>query len=326
MTLHVHLQNPPSKENLDYLRALLDENIKLTTGLDVRGSDQYHILVAGRPTSDLLNRSSILEVLIIPFAGIPRATQELLKQYPHLRVHNLHYNAASTAEFAFALLLAAAKNLLPMDRKLRQHDWTPRYEPNPSILLRGKRVLILGYGEIGRRVGQMCLGMGMQVHAIRRSIGEPKVEGEVEIYPLAELHSLLQKADVLMVCLPETNETRGMIGEEELLLLPDGAVVVNIARGEVIQEKALYEALAPRKLSAAGLDVWYRYPESEEDRSHTPPSNYPFHELENVVMSPHRAGGWTESGKHRMGHLAEILNKAARGEPMENLVDSERGY
>jgi phosphoglycerate dehydrogenase-like enzyme len=117
-----------------------------------------------------------------------------------------------------------------------------------------------------------------------------------------------------------------MIGEEELFSLPKGAIVVNIARGEILQEKALYDSLISGKVGAAGLDVWYEYPESEEERRNTPPSKYPFHQLDNVVMSPHRAGGWTQSEKQRMEHLAYMLNRAARGEPLENLVDLERGY
>ena len=168
--------------------------------------------------------------------------------------------------------------------------------------------------------------MGLEIYAVRRSIDRPEVDGDIELYPVESLHSLLQQANVLIVCLPSTPDTRGIIGEKELEALPDGAIVVNIARGDIIEEKVLFEALSSKKLASAGLDVWYQYPEREEDRSNTPPSKYPFHRLENVVMSPHRAGGWNQSERVRMEHLAHLLHCAVWNEPIHHLVDLGRGY
>jgi phosphoglycerate dehydrogenase-like enzyme len=117
-----------------------------------------------------------------------------------------------------------------------------------------------------------------------------------------------------------------LIGERELALLPPDAVLVNVGRGPIVDEAALYHALHEGTLHAAGLDVWYNYPADEASRSHTPPSAYPFHELDNVVMSPHRAGGSDESEMRRMTHLAALLNAAARGDEMPNRVDLQAGY
>jgi phosphoglycerate dehydrogenase-like enzyme len=129
-----------------------------------------------------------------------------------------------------------------------------------------------------------------------------------------------------MVCLPHTPETTGFLGARELDLLPEHAVVVNIGRGPIVDEAALYAALREGKIHGAGLDVWYNYPPDEEARAHTPPSDYPFHELDNVVMSPHRGGGSAETDRLRMIHLARLLNAAARGEAMPNRIDLQRGY
>jgi phosphoglycerate dehydrogenase-like enzyme len=326
MELRVHFQNTPSKENQETLSTLIDDNVSLTFGSEVEPPYDYQILVSGRPSREWIQKSPALQAVIIPWAGIPKQTRELLMEFPDLQVHNLHHNGSATAELAFALLLAAAKHLLPIDRIFRNHDWTPRYEPNPSILLEGKQALILGYGAIGRRVGRMCAGIGMKIRAVRRSINEMELDGEAEIYPVKALGSLLGKANVLMFCLPATQETRGMIGHKELNALPMRAIIVNVARDEIIDEKALFDFLSNNSLASAGLDVWYRYPNKEEDRSNTPPSKYPFHRLENVVMSPHRAGGWIESERARMVNLARLLNSAARNEPMENVVDIQRGY
>jgi phosphoglycerate dehydrogenase-like enzyme len=215
-----------------------------------------------------------------------------------------------------------------MDRSLRHHDWTPRYRPNPSLLLEGNTALVLGYGAIGRKVAQLCLGLGLEVLAVRRRLeaGAPRPANGIRLAPIADLHRLLPRADALLICLPHTPETDGLIAAGELALLPPTAILVNVGRGPIVDEAALYHALRRGELYAAGLDVWYNYPPDEQARPHTPPSHLPFHELDNVVMSPHRAGGSTGTERLRMIHLARLLNAAARGEPMPNRVDLQAGY
>jgi phosphoglycerate dehydrogenase-like enzyme len=166
----------------------------------------------------------------------------------------------------------------------------------------------------------------MKVMAIRRSLAAPSLNTPDDIYPPEALHKLLPRADVLLICLPHTPETTGLVGESELALLPPGALLVNVGRGPIVDEAALYHALHNGTLRAAGLDVWYNYPADKAARSHTPPSAYPFHELDNVVMSPHRAGHFDEREMLRMRHLAALLNAAAKGKAMPNRVDLQAGY
>jgi phosphoglycerate dehydrogenase-like enzyme len=129
-----------------------------------------------------------------------------------------------------------------------------------------------------------------------------------------------------MICLPHTQETNGLIGQTELDLLPADAVLVNIGRGAVVDEGALFAALRDGRIHGAGLDVWYNYPADKASRSNTPPANYPFHELDNVVMSPHRGGDSTDTNRLRVMELANLLNAAAEGKIMPNLVDLSAGY
>jgi phosphoglycerate dehydrogenase-like enzyme len=327
--LSVHLLYPSyDEEMLARLAAKLHPGIHLTSGPELPQPASYDILIAGRPQREQLVASPNLHTLIVPWAGLPESTQRLMLEFPNITVHNLHHNALPVAEHTIALLLAAAKFIVPMDRSLRAHDWTPRYGASPSVLLHGKQALILGYGAIGRQVAELCCGLGMGVTAIRRNASRPPTDSKprIGVAPPEALHRLLPKANTLLICLPHTPETTGLIGAAELALLPPRAVLVNIGRGSIVDEAALYHALRDGTLHAAGLDVWYNYPADEEARPHTPPSAYPFHTLDNVVMSPHRASGSDETEALRTSHLAQLLNAAAKGEPMPNRVDLQVGY
>ena len=130
----------------------------------------------------------------------------------------------------------------------------------------------------------------------------------------------------LIIALPLTAETEGLIGKAELAMLPAEAIVVNVGRGPVIDEEALFEALQSQQLLGAGLDVWYQYPQRIEDRVGTPPSRFPFHTLDNVIMSPHRAGFLSAAEGNRVVELAHLLTAAAHGQPIPSAVDKELGY
>lgn len=266
-------------------------------------------------------------MLVIPFAGLPDATREVLQDFPYLSVYNLHHNATLTAEMALALLLAAAKFIVPCDQALRRNDWRPHFQPPPALSLHGKTALILGFGHVGQRIGCACAALGMRIIAIRRHPQRPiNLNYSAEIYSPEALTELLPQADAVLIALPGTPETHGLLGAAEISLMPPGAVLVNVGRGPIVDQHALFQALKGRRLRAAGLDVWYRYPSSEAEWENTSPADEPFHELENVVLSPHRADGSTETEILRMEHLAELLNAAARGEPLSNAVDLTAGY
>ncbi|MCP4424840.1 MAG: hydroxyacid dehydrogenase [Chloroflexi bacterium] len=325
MILHAHLTYPPDTDSLAALQSQLLSGIHITTGNDV--PETTDILVAGRPTLEQLTTSSRLRALIVPWAGVAEQTRDLLADHASIPVHNSHHNAGTVAETTLGLLLAAAKRIVPFDRSLRQHDWTPRYErPSPSIFLSGKTALILGYGAIGRRVARLCRALDMDVLATRRRVDNATDEFAREIHLPEALHQLLPRAHVLIIGLPHTAETDGLIGAEELGMLQRPSLLVNIGRGPIVRQRALYEALRDGILDAAGLDVWYNYPPDKESRPRTPPADYPFHELDNVVMSPHRGGMTGETERLRMAHLAQLLNAAARGEPIPNRINLAAGY
>jgi phosphoglycerate dehydrogenase-like enzyme len=133
------------------------------------------------------------------------------------------------------------------------------------------------------------------------------------------MDEVLRRSDYLVVALPLMPETRGLIGEKQLALMKPSAVLVNISRAEIIDEEALYRALSGHTIAAAALDVWYRYPRQPGP---TRPARQPFHELPNVLMTPHVAG-WTDGMlRARAELMAENVHRTARGEPPLNLVSS----
>lgn len=323
--LHVHFSQSLSTDDTATLTAHLPPAIKITSGTT---EGNFHILISGRPSRADVEGSANLHTVIVPWTGIPPETRQLLLEFPHIAVHNTHHHADIVAEYTLALLLATAKVLVPMDRALRQGDWRPRYRPNPSLLLTHSTALILGYGAIGRHVGRLCQGIGMNVIGIRRTASPDERDGTVPIYGLDQLHRLLPQADALMVCLPLTEETEGVIGSAEIALLPSSAIIINIGRGAIIVEEALYQALRDNRIHGAGLDVWYNYPTDKDSRATTFPANLPFHELDNVVLSPHRAGGLADgvSRQRRLVALAKMLSHAANGDPIPNHVNLRLGY
>lgn len=324
MSLRVHLSGNYDDEWLCALDARLAEGITLTSSKDAASEPVYHVLVTGRPTRAELTASASLQALIIPWAGLPVTTRDLMLEFENISIYNLHHNAAATAEMAVALMMAAAKNIVPLDRDLRNNTWTQRYEESTSPTLSGKTSLILGYGSIGKRIAVACRGLEMNVNAIRNIPGTQNDQIAQVCGPESML-DLLAQADVLFICLPLTPATEKLIGEPEISLLPRDAILVNIARGKVVDESALYRALDKGQIRA-GLDVWYDYPKDEASRANTPPSQFPFAELDNVVMTPHLAGHTSDIEPRRREELAKVLNSLASGTDLPKKVDPQRGY
>ena len=325
LPMKVLLDGSWSEERLGRLRELVREDIELT--VDASSGD-YRVLVSGRPDAGLITGSHLLEHLLIPWAGLPASTRDLMKEHGNISVHNIHHNAASAAELAVGLMIAAARLIVPADRDLRKGDWTWRYRQERCILLCGSNVLVLGYGSLGRRVGKACEALGASVRGIRRSVDGPVLEGTVEVFPPSRLHHLLERTDFLVLSLPLTETTEGVIGSAELALMHERSVLVNVGRGSLVDQEALYRSLSEGLIGAAGLDVWYRYPEDEAARTCTKPSDHDFASLDNVVMTPHMGGAFGSDSLEsaRMEWLAASLNELAGTGMMPYMVDLDRGY
>jgi phosphoglycerate dehydrogenase-like enzyme len=162
----------------------------------------------------------------------------------------------------------------------------------------------------------------MRITAVRRAAPPGAADGLDSLTGPEGLDALLRQADYLAVTVALTPSTRGLLGERELRLMKPTAFLVNVARAEIIDEAALYRALAERRIAGAALDVWYRYP---AEPAPCLPSRLPFHELANVLMTPHVAG-WTDGMLAARAELiAENIHRTARGEPPLNRVEPAHG-
>lgn len=232
---------------------------------------------------------------------------------------NCHGHERPIAEFVMAGLLLGAHPLTDADRRLRLGDW--HYWAGRPQMLReelGERTLgLVGFGHIGREVAARARGFGMRIHAANRS---PIAPGPLvdRVFGLDEIEALMASSDDIVVSLPLAPETRGLIGAKALAAMRPGGSITNVGRGPVIDEAALYEALRSRAIARAVIDTWYVYPGAGNASPH--PSRFPFHELDNVVMTPHMSGWSTGTVRRRQETMARNIARLARGEPLENLL------
>lgn len=283
--------------------------------------DEIDILVDGNPPVELLNGKRLKHV-IVPFVGIEPSLREALLKRPHIKLYNSHYNAGFVAQHTLALLLACANRLVEADMNLRKGDWRQRYDRLNSFYLEGKTCLLLGYGAIGKKLVGILQALGVNVSVLKRSASS---EENVTVYTTQQLLEALANADAIICSLPETPETLNLLDKTAFAAMKPNSILVNVGRGKVIDQHALYDALKSNHLLAAGIDVWWSYPENEEARAHTFPSDAPLHELPNIIMSPHRANQTLGEEQVRLEDIAQTIQAIARGEE-RSVVNVERGY
>ncbi|MHA2338787.1 MAG: 2-hydroxyacid dehydrogenase [Candidatus Hodarchaeales archaeon] len=284
-------------------------------------------------TQAFLEKATNLKHIQVPWTGSEKLDFDLLKEYPQITVSNSHSNSPVIAEHAVALLLAAAKRITYRDSRMRAGDWTPRYEPkNYSSMLSGKNLGVIGFGAIGQKVARILkTAFGMKIYAIRRKIRNDEVEKLCDYLGVFDdLKIVLKECDYFIISLPLTNATKGIIGRNEFQLMKKDAVIVNISRGHIIDEQALYEALKEEKVIAA-IDTWYNYPEnwvdfSKAQRNQKVHQNYPFEELDNIILSPHSAFKIEDIGNETSKDIIENILLISQGKNPKNQINLVDGY
>lgn len=261
------------------------------------------------------------------FLGNQRLEAELMEQCPKLRliakqgsgfdnidtaaatrlgipvVISAGVNANSVAEHVMMLMLAASRRLHQYDSAVRTGNYSLRTSCQ-ELELRGKQLGLIGYGKIGRAVAAMARGFEMKI-AVYDPFFSEEAAAKVRVRYFGNVEELLKESDVVSVHVPLTAQTRGMLGEAQLAKMKPGAILVNCARGGIVEEKALYDALQSGRLFGAGIDVYEKEPVDREN---------PLFQLEQVVVTPHSAALTRESSAVMSRMTAEGILHVLAGE------------
>lgn len=234
-------------------------------------------------------------------------------------------------EYILMMLLALAHRLPDLIQNQREANWpSTRWERFQSQELNRSTVGIVGYGSLGREVARLLRPFGSTVLATKRDVKHPEDSGYTpkglgdptgdlvhRLYPPQALKSMLKECDFVVITVPLTPETKGMIGEEELAAMKPTASLVDVSRGGIVNHQALLEALQEGRLAYAGLDVFPEEP--------LPPDN-PFWKLPNVLITPHIAGATAHYDERAMALFAANLKRYLQKKPLYNVFNPERGY
>jgi phosphoglycerate dehydrogenase-like enzyme len=221
------------------------------------------------------------------------------------------------AEYVLGAILFLANRFDLAARGQFESKWRQREMIKSRFALAGKTVGILGMGAIGTEIAKWCAAVGLRVIGLRRRPNLAKPEHVAEIFSPAQIGDFLGRADFVVLALPLTAETRGLLSGERLRAMKSGAYFINIGRGDLVDEQALLESLQDRKIAGAVLDVFQAEPL---------PEDHPFWQLDNVFVTPHISGNFAEYVDRVGAQFAENLARYVRGEPLLNVVDKERGY
>jgi phosphoglycerate dehydrogenase-like enzyme len=229
---------------------------------------------------------------------------------------NAYEHEDAIAEWVIMAVLALTRHLLAYDRGLRAGEWNRGLPLERE--LRGRTLGTVGYGHIGRRVVELGRAFGMEAVAVTRPPTPARAKALRWLGPLPDLDRLFEEADIAVVCVPLAPDTKRLVGDRQLALLGPQGYLANVARGGIVQEQPLYEALRERRIAGAALDVWWSYPRSRHGTAE--PSAYPFHELDNVVMTPHVSGRSEGTRVGRAAFVVEQLVRLAEGRPLKNVL------
>lgn len=279
------------------------------------------VLVSMGFTKEMAEAGRRLRLVQVPGAGLDRIDRSALR--PGMHLANAYGHEAGIAEYVVGAMIALTRSFVRIDTKLRNGEWESQWAvgaPAPPLWpeLAGKTLGILGFGHIGEALARRARAFDMKVCAIRRQAQSEPQDGVSFVGGPERLDEVLRQSDYLVITLSLSPATRHLLDARRLRMMKATAYLINVARAEIIEETALYRALASGGLAGAALDVWYRYPATP---GATLPATQPFHELGNLIMTPH-VSGWTEGMlMARAKLIAENIERIARGEPPLNTIN-----
>lgn len=296
----------------------------------IRSCREADIIIGWRPTEELIKKSQRFSLFIFPGTGVNSLVEifKKLKREPNPVLINTHGNSYAVAQHAVAILLALTNRIGPHHSLMMQGKWYFGDDQMPSTPLRNRHVGFLGYGAINSKVHRFLAGFELTFSALKRDWNDfdKALPTALNKYESSQLQAFLKAIDILIIALPATSQTDGMLGDVELKLLGQTGLLVNVARGKIVGEEHLYWALNRGYIAGAALDVWYNYAPEADKVGRQYPFSYPFHKLKNVVLSPHRAAS-PFNDIRQWADIIENIRRFASGEnDFINVVDLEKEY
>jgi len=266
---------------------------------------------------DLITAGKRLRLIQVPFSGMEWLKKEWLPD--GCIVCNTNQHSEPIAEYVMLGILEFAINMRHMDRELRQGRWT-----YGGSIVRGlkhseiqhKTIGFIGFGHIAKRVTELATPFGMEFIAMTRN---PKVDARLKWWKdSSHLEALLMESDYVLITAPLSESTRDLINESTLKKMKSTGVIINVARGPIINEAAIYKALKNHEIGGALLDVWYQY--ASTDNLEMQPSVLPFHDLDNVIMTPHTASWTDQLDQRRINSVVKNIQNFIDQKPLAEVV------
>ena len=277
---------------------------------------EYEILF-GAPDPAILKEMASLKWFCSCFAGVEKYVDDALYPSPDVLLSNsAGAYGVTIAEHIIMVTLMLLRQMLPIGEAVRRREWLP---PLPMRSICGANITVLGTGDIGTTFARRAKAMGARsICGVRRTLKGADLAFD-RVMTMAELNTVLPDTDILVMALPSTSETSGVLNRERIALLPPHAVVVNVGRGTAVDQEALAEALNAGRIAGAALDVFVPEPLPKES---------PLWETRNLLITPHVAGnmslGYTRDRDVEM--FCEDLDNFVAGRPLAHLVNRKLGY
>ncbi len=301
------------RDIVDLLDAERKGDVAASKELDLLLADAEVIFGLDLP-SDLARRAAGLRWVQVISAGIDHLIRKDILASGVTITNIKGMSATPIAEFVIAVALAFVKRLPYCGELQRQKRW----QAFPTASLQSKTIGIIGLGSIGREVARLSRAFGMTVIATSRTAGRTGAVSDVDrMLPKGQLPQLLAESDFVVLSLPLTEETKGLVGEKEFRAMKPTAYLINVARGGIVDEAALVRALEQGWIAGAGLDVFAVEPLPADSR---------LWELPNVVLSPHVSGGIEDEFELATDLFIDNLKRYLKGDRLHNVVDKEQGY
>ncbi len=317
--VRVLISFPLDDEYVLKIREVEDVDVVKATEPDtiLREIEDAEVLYASKITKEEFSKAKKLVWIQSPFVGVDSLLIDEVKKSDIIITCSRGVHASQASDHVFALILAFARRLPELFEDQKKRRWKPRhpFPFDPLDELQGKTLGIIGLGSIGMEIARKGKCFGMRVMGVKSTISP--VDYVDEVYSPESIDRVLEQSDFLVLCVPLTPKTAGMIGEKELGKMKKTSYLINIARGGIVDEIALIRALREGWIAGAGIDVAEREPLPESSE---------LWDLENVIITPHVAGSTPHYWDRAVSIFIENLRRFLSGEELMNVVDKDKGY